>query len=593
MRNVAFSVTEEELKNALAVVLHRRPFPEAPDPLVNFDVHLFRKPGRNSGHKGCGLLTLPNTNIGNLFLRTYASAFLLRNRVITFQASNQPPDQALIAKVASTEWEEPKALQENQRKMEDASRPIPLSKFSFGRLCRDGTYSVELEHSNRSIHAICDVANRRLRVSDCISESTTSDVDTQPQDSLFAGMLSMISSLSLGTSKETINITWRANQIVSLAVPRFFDNINDYNVLIEAALPPILEMEKDSPLARALMMTSDKPLPAQRLASLDGNPMVPSTRFMLLSFHSRGDMETFLQRAGSEGIHLPRPYHKDIPIVAKSLYSLSSLRKLEADLAAIPFDLAFEIQKAIASAVLDPQEFSELAPTIDALQRDHGSDAAPILRRFLTNIWVPSIANWTPDTTGVDHRRKPRKRGRGKKKRKQKEAQELIPTANTTLTDLLLIDASEYVNDLRVPRKRFSSVLSPGVYESYTLILTPLGMVLEGPLPDQSNSVLRQFGHHECFLRVSFEDENRTPLRRDPTSGSSPEELLRTRYKSAMVQGIRLAGRQFDFLGYSMSGLKDHSTMFMTPFNSTETHERMTAALIRDRLVSASPEHTC
>lgn len=39
--------------------------------------------------------------------------------------------------------------------------------------------------------------------------------------------------------------------------------------------------------------------------------------------------------------------------------------------------------------------------------------------------------------------------------------------------------------------------------------LTPTGLDLEGPLPDVSNRVLRQYeSHHMHFLRVTFSEEN-------------------------------------------------------------------------------------
>ncbi|KAG1889022.1 RNA-dependent RNA polymerase, partial [Suillus fuscotomentosus] len=103
-----------------------------------------------------------------------------------------------------------------------------------------------------------------------------------------------------------------------------------------------------------------------------------------------------------------------------------------------------------------------------------------------------------------------------------------------------------------------------GVYQSYHMILTPTRHILEGPLPDQSNSVLRKYNNHECFLRVTFQDENRSKLRRD--FESSINDLLKERYRPILLRGYRVAGRQFQFLGYSMSGLRDHSVWFMTPF---------------------------
>jgi len=118
---------------------------------------------------------------------------------------------------------------------------------------------------------------------------------------------------------------------------------------------------------------------------------------------------------------------------------------------------------------------------------------------------------------------------------------------------------------------------------SYYLIITPTSRILEGPLPDQSNSVLRRFGHHECFLRVSIQDESKARFRKDQYI--DPADILKTRFRPLLVDGLRLAGRKYEFLGYSMSGLKEHSVWFVTPFQ-TSPEVTMDAKSIRDKLVS-------
>ena len=55
-----------------------------------------------------------------------------------------------------------------------------------------------------------------------------------------------------------------------------------------------------------------------------------------------------------------------------------------------------------------------------------------------------------------------------------------------------------------------------------------------------------------------------------------------------MTSGLHLAGRQHEFLGYSMSGLRDHSVWFVTPFECDSG--RMDAAKIREKLVRPYPD---
>ncbi|KAK0434557.1 RdRP-domain-containing protein, partial [Armillaria borealis] len=116
--------------------------------------------------------------------------------------------------------------------------------------------------------------------------------------------------------------------------------------------------------------------------------------------------------------------------------------------------------------------------------------------------------------------------------------------------------------EARVPRRRFAP--SPEIYQSYHLIVTPTAQFLEGPLPDQSNSVLRRYNNNEVFLRVSFQDEDKGRPRREQSL--SIDQLLVQRYRPVLTDGVLVAGRKFDFLGYSMSGLKDYSFAFVRPF---------------------------
>ena len=66
--------------------------------------------------------------------------------------------------------------------------------------------------------------------------------------------------------------------------------------------------------------------------------------------------------------------------------------------------------------------------------------------------------------------------------------------------------------------------------------------------------------------------------------------LLRSRFRGLLTHGLHLGGRQYEFLGYSMSGLKEHSVWFVTPFES-DTGRIMNAANIRKMLVRPYPNN--
>ncbi|KAK5092135.1 hypothetical protein LTR70_005740 [Exophiala xenobiotica] len=103
-----------------------------------------------------------------------------------------------------------------------------------------------------------------------------------------------------------------------------------------------------------------------------------------------------------------------------------------------------------------------------------------------------------------------------------------------------------------------------GVYV-HRVVVTPTGIYLYGPDEFAANRVLRQHrAHQDCFLRVSFTDENEDRLEFD--RDSSNERILQGRFLSILQQGLDIAGEHFDFLGFSHSSLRSQSCWFMRPF---------------------------
>ncbi|ETV89244.1 hypothetical protein H257_00601 [Aphanomyces astaci] len=90
------------------------------------------------------------------------------------------------------------------------------------------------------------------------------------------------------------------------------------------------------------------------------------------------------------------------------------------------------------------------------------------------------------------------------------------------------------------------------------VLVTPLRVVPEAPEADQTNRVLRQYGHLvDRFLRVTFVDENFASIfnvNRSPYVFDRIRQLVRT--------GLNVSGDQFDFLAYSNSQLRSQSCWF-------------------------------
>jgi len=95
--------------------------------------------------------------------------------------------------------------------------------------------------------------------------------------------------------------------------------------------------------------------------------------------------------------------------------------------------------------------------------------------------------------------------------------------------------------------------------------VTPTAIHLYGPEAEANNRVLRKYpNHHDYFLRVQFCDEDGQPVRFNPRV--SNERILRGRFKDILEKGITIAGREYEFLGFSHSSLRAQSCWFMAPF---------------------------
>ncbi|TFA98712.1 RNA-dependent RNA polymerase 6 [Trichoderma ghanense] len=108
----------------------------------------------------------------------------------------------------------------------------------------------------------------------------------------------------------------------------------------------------------------------------------------------------------------------------------------------------------------------------------------------------------------------------------------------------------------------------PSIPDSQTWVLkaivTPTRIMLHGPDAENKNRVLRMFPHHsDYFLRVIFSDEDGQDLALLPSVNNS---AIFERYRKVLKDGIQVAGRKYEFLGFSHSSLRSHSAWFCASF---------------------------
>jgi hypothetical protein len=99
-------------------------------------------------------------------------------------------------------------------------------------------------------------------------------------------------------------------------------------------------------------------------------------------------------------------------------------------------------------------------------------------------------------------------------------------------------------------------------------------MILRGPDWSVSNRILRKHSRYTGhFIRISFADEDGLSVFHDSKASQSQ---VYARFRKVLREGILIAGRRFEFLGFSHASLRCHETWFMAPFlkGSTMVHAK-------------------
>ncbi|KAJ7642305.1 RNA dependent RNA polymerase-domain-containing protein [Mycena rosella] len=519
-----------------------------------------------------GILTLPTTLIGERFLTAFGTSGLnVRGRAMLFSRNKRPVNQGLVDMVRTTPWRDPIAVREEKERRTIMSGDINLSGFSFGRFSRDGVFSPEASYLGT---VACNVESRRIEITHRGRDTASRDPEANGSNSLARRLASLGLSDSdsdsdffeevseeeefVDTFSISLSVYYPSGRIIAIAA-QSNPNVSGHQVFLQSDMPPTFERRIIS------FEADDKELIPERTSSFgeeDFDVTSRTSQNLCLLFPSRRDMDTFLDRCKTF-LHLPEASPRDIRVERRGIYSKAKLAALQSLLRSLHFDLAFEVEKAVWDGILEPEEVISMQHSLVAFQqKTRHFETHAIFRYFLTSLSVPGL-----DSTPTS-----------KKRRRRTKKQRVVASPLVDLRGKLAEATDAYIAELYRPKSRYEP--SAAICQSYQLILTPSTQILEGPLPDQSNSVLRRFQNHECFLRVSFQDENRSAPRRDQKL--SINQLLEDRYKKPLVSGLVVAGRSYEFLGYSMSGLKEYSFIFVTPFLFEDV--RLNAKSIRDRL---------
>ncbi|KAF1839743.1 RdRP-domain-containing protein [Decorospora gaudefroyi] len=200
------------------------------------------------------------------------------------------------------------------------------------------------------------------------------------------------------------------------------------------------------------------------------------------------------------------------------------------------FAVRYQLMALILEGTVSPMRMPELMRQVQHIAKQHGAEfTASAVKRLGQQIPTPA-----PDTDA-----------------KRFDIQTLVGLMQEIIQDSKSRELTS--RDLNKKQKKHHHLAL-----TYKATVTPTGILLRGPDWGVSNRILRKYATHtEYFMRVFFADEDGLSVFHD--SRATQEEVYK-RFRTVLMDGISVAGRMFQFLGFSHASLRCHQTWFMAPF---------------------------
>lgn len=515
MRQLNWHYDHHQITTQLAHHLHSPPFWNESDTVFNFDVHLLKD--RNGGtrpHIGRGFLTLPTQELGNRFLQIYGNgsrSIWLGDRQIFFEPSNTPegkPD--VVETIRLMPYRDPEVVEEEQRRSQEiADQRIPIQAIQFCWKCRDGVLSVEAEHSPQDCVLFFDEERRQLRVKFFCPDRT---------DPTGEFGFNYIVAIRLPTIVAISAHTYLQRQPVLVLY------LNERPTYERG--PP----DHIANLAALLQRPALKRAQLSFLPSIPGHQRVaPFTSLAIrLVLPSNDSLHQFHYLARL--INLSRLQDYACRVDRRGRFSQEVMDQYEAWLPRLSWQVSYQVASIVLDLSVDVKEMLEILPLVEDMLQEKGREhSAALLRDFKNRV---KALHGRDD---IDHR---------------------DPNSVRRCFEETVAEFSEAYDASRLIPTDGS------LYQSLHITITPTTMLLEGPYPERSNRVIRNYDtrHHESFLRVTFAAEGRSQFQVNDRD-LDQRAFVRERFGSLMLGGLRIAGRRFEFLAYSQSALKEHCVL--------------------------------
>ncbi|KAL0580309.1 hypothetical protein V5O48_001726 [Marasmius crinis-equi] len=507
MCDIAYSITKNDLVARLAQILHGPGYNNlAPLPL-NFDVHMLDTTGpRRHGprnHSGKGILTLPHIEIAHQFLLEYG----------------QQEGRPLPLKTCVFGTRRVKFMRGKNTARAEILKKIRREPYIDPRAAEE---KEQKEQFTTSHHVSVRALSFGWQCRDYVYSSEW-EYQCVPTGTL---------SFNLDRREIRIRIRHPSFSAHHAIVIRFaqimktyayIDPPSDPVIFFDLELPPSFEEEADGERQR-------RRLPCLPFAGHDKLAPFISLSLRLVCSSER-DLGIFTNLAKVAQLHCSKERFNAVE--RRGLFALDQIDILQRYMALLPFCIAFQLEALLHRQLVDVQELLRFVPDVNRIYRRHGKQYTSGFLRELGNklgdLWWQQDGD---DAQSVEEC--------FAKTEKSYSGLAKAPT-------LLPVEGS--------------------LFESLHVTITPTGMDLEGPFPERSNRVIRTYDKscHESFLRVSFADESGAQYRFDREVDGAG--FIRLRVGRFLLHGLTIGGRNFEFLAYSQSALKEHAVWFVKPFD--------------------------
>ncbi|CAE6470518.1 unnamed protein product [Rhizoctonia solani] len=547
VRNIAYSARQQDVQLAVANVLHGGNFSHISQEPINFD---FRFIGSsNVSHKGMGSLTLPYEQIGNEFLSRYGEhapgSISVNGRPVAVTRSRHPVNRGIVERLRSTSYRS--AQSEREAQLDDSAKELAqrmrVIGFDQGCMQRDGTFLSEYSAnmggaSNiQTIDLYIDDLNRAV-----VLEMTV--IKTSDTTSIPSSILGL-----LGTSTNYY-IRFSYSDIYRVTFDLGANHSNDM-ILFQLKSPASYESADSMSDIMRMFSSSQRTIRKKHsfLAFDDKHARLAkfiSSNMLVRLTHERALLFEQLCKSAKIGHRRTGPVY----LTRSAMFSESSIRSLQSWIADQPWKVAFQLSRILRNMILNPEELGAVREPIDRLVETLStSEVCTVLQDFIARLEVLNRGDDWEDPPTVS---------------------ECLERATVATRHPMAP-----IPRLRQTREKNKN----GDFPCLHIVVTPTRILLEGPAPEQLNRVLRMFPNHwDNFIRVSFTDEERGQLRWDSDVDGST--FVRKRVGWILQNGLTIAGRHFEYLGYSTSSLKSHTVWFVHPFEDSELGPQSASTII-------------